>query len=100
MPIAIVCARCGKMLAYVYGDARRLTASLGSSSGGVKARCPECAAANKARRMCRCGRPLPYRTTTGRVGACVWNDWPREGPVRDEPIQCRCRVYAEADPID
>lgn len=99
MPITIVCTRCGKILAYVYGDARGLAASIGGS-GGVKVRCPECAEANRARRMCRCGHPLPYHTTTGRVGACVWKDWPREGPVRDEPIQCKCRVYAEADPID
>ena len=35
----------------------------------------------------------------GKIMVCVWKDRPRDGPVPDEPIQCRCKKHVEADPI-
>lgn len=98
MPSTLICGRCGKIMAYVYGDARALAAATGGDTG-VGIRCPECADANRSGRMCKCGHPLSYHATTGRIGACVWKDWPRHGPARDEPIRCKCEMFDEADPI-
>ena len=97
MTTTLVCGRCGKIMAHVYGDARGLAAAL--RNDGIRLKCPECAELGRAQRLCKCGHPLPYHTTTGEVGACVWKDWPKKGPIRDEPIPCRCKKYAEADPI-
>ena len=80
------------MAAYVCGDARGLAGPLSD----VSVRCSGCVEASRAGRLCRCGQPPSYRTTTGKSGPCVWNGRPREGPVRDVPIPCRCRACAEA----
>ena len=95
MAVTLICGRCGQAIAYLFGDARPLAAALDD----VRVRCSDCALLSRGRRLCKCGHPLSYHTTTGETGACVWKDWPREGPIRDEPIQCKCAMYEEADPI-
>ena len=95
MATTLVCGKCGEIIAYIKGDARRLAVALND----VRLKCRKCTEDSRAKRLCKCGHPLPYHTTTGEVGGCVWKDWPRDGPPRDEPIPCGCKKYVEADPI-
>ena len=94
MAITLVCEKCGKTLAYVHGDSRRLAASIDDD---VTVMCIECTKNSRGggRRLCKCGHPLSYHVTTGKMGPCVWKDWPRDGVARDEPISCRCKRYVE-----
>ena len=94
MAVTIVCGHCGKIVAYVYSDELRLARYFGNNT---TVRCTECVNA-RARRLCKCGHPMSYHMTTGTCGACVWKDWPKDGPPRDEPIVCECKMYEEAYP--